>query len=131
MRPDGRQHTLNHGNVLVEAIPAEIGLLDLRRKVETNTRFDLVTHAPDAGSSIIAKQERDQVVIDDEYAVRRQTAKWCDATLVAVAGTKPQVSTADGHDSHESAKAAGVKSERKRRHDNSECFVCGEQEHRH
>ena len=44
---------------------------------------------------------------------------------LAVEGTRPQGSTADGHDSRESAKAAGVKAEQNRRYDNKECFVCG------
>ena len=74
-------------------------------------RFDLVTHDPDELFSIIAKQQRDQAVIEANDAVRRQTAKR-DARSVAVEGTKPQGSTADGHDSRESAKAAGVKAER-------------------
>ena len=49
---------------------------------------------------------------------------------MAVAGTKPQGSTADGHDSRESAKAAGMKAKQNRRYDNNECFVCGKQEHK-
>ena len=34
VRPDGRQYTLKHGKVLVEAIAARIELLEFRRKVE-------------------------------------------------------------------------------------------------
>ena len=122
VRPDGRQYTLKHGKVLVEAITAGIEPLEFRRKGEKKTRFDLVTHDPDALFSIIAKQQRDQAVIEANDAVRRQTAKRRDARLVAVAQTKPQGSTADGHDSRESAKAAGVKAEWNRRYDNKECF---------
>ena len=129
-RPDGRQYTLKHGKVLVEAIAAGIEPLELRRKVEKNMPFDLLTHDPGALFSIIAKQRRDQAVIEANDAVRRQTAKRRDARSVAAAGTKPQGSTADGHDSHESAKAAGVKAERNRRYDNKECFVCGKQGHK-
>ena len=93
-------------------------------------RFDLVTHDPDALFSIIAKQQRDQAVIEANDAVRRQKAKRRDARSVAVAGTAPQGSTALGHDSRESAKAAGVNAERNRRYDNKECFVCGKQGHK-
>ena len=93
-------------------------------------RFDLVTHNPDVLFGVIAKQQRDPAVIEVNGAVRRQTAKQHDARSVAVEGTKPQGSTADGHDSRESAKAAGVKAERNRRYDNKECFVCGKQGHK-
>ena len=34
MKPDGRQYTLKHGKVLVEAKPAGIKPLNFRRKVE-------------------------------------------------------------------------------------------------
>ena len=93
-------------------------------------RSDLVTHDLDALFSIIAKQQRDQAVTKANDADRRQTAKWRAARSVAVAGTKPQGSTADGHDSCESAKAAGVTAKRNRRYDNNECFVCGKQGHK-
>ena len=93
-------------------------------------RFDRVTHDPDALFSIIAKQQWDQAVLEANDAVRRQTAKRRDARSVAVEGTKPQGSTADGHDSRESAKAAGVKAERNRRYDNNECVVYGKQGHK-
>ena len=66
-------------------------------------RFDFVTHHPDALFSIVAKQQRDQAVIEANHAVRGPTAKRRDARSAAVAGTKPQGSTADGHDSRESA----------------------------
>ena len=73
--PDGRQYTLQHGKVLVEAIAAGIEPLEFHRKVEKNMRFDLVTHDPDALFNIIAKQQRDQAVIEANDAERRQTAK--------------------------------------------------------
>ena len=112
--------------MLVEAIAAGIEPLKFRRKVEKKMRFDLVTHDPDALFNTIAKQQRDQPVIEANDADRRQTAKRRDTKSVAAAGTKAQGSAADEHDSRESAKAARVKAERNRRYDN-ECFVCGEQ----
>ena len=75
MKPDGRQNTLKHGKVLVEAIAAGIEPLEFRRKVEINMRFDLVTHYPDALFNVVAKQQRDQAVIEANDAERRQTAK--------------------------------------------------------
>ena len=77
--------------------------------------FDVVTHDPDALFSIIAKEKRDQAVIKANDVVRRQTSKRRDARSVAVAGTQPQGSAADGHDSRERAKAAGAKAEWNRR----------------
>ena len=65
VRPDGRQYTLKHGKVLVEAIAAGIEPLEFRRKVDKNMRFDLVTHEPDALINSIAKQQRDQAVVED------------------------------------------------------------------
>ena len=44
----GRQYTLKHANVLVEAISAGIKPFEFRRKVERETRFNLVVHDPDA-----------------------------------------------------------------------------------
>ena len=129
-RPDGRQHTLKHGKVLVEAIAAGIEPPEFRRRLEKKMRFDLVTHGPDALFSVIAKQQRDQAVIEANDAERRQPATRRDARSMSAAGTKPQGSTADEHDSRESAKAAGVKAERNRRYDNKECFVCGKQGHK-
>ena len=38
VKPDGRQYTPKHGNVLVEAIAAGIEPLEFRRKVERNMR---------------------------------------------------------------------------------------------
>ena len=92
----------------MEAIAARIEPLEFRRKVEKKMRFDLGTHDRDALFSIIAKQQPDQAVSEANDAVRRETARRRDARSVAVAGTKPQGSVADGHDSRESAKAAGV-----------------------
>ena len=55
VRPDGRQYTLKHGKVLVEAIAAGIEPLEFRRRVEKKMCFDLVTRDPDALFNIIAK----------------------------------------------------------------------------
>ena len=131
VRPDGQQYTLKHGKVLVEAIAAGIEPLESRRKVEKKVRVDLVTHDPGALFNIIAKQRRDQVVIESSDAERRQTAKRRDSRLMAAADTKPHAGTAvDEHDSRKNAKAAGVKAERSRRYDNNECFACGKQGHK-
>ena len=129
VRPDGRQYTLKHGKVLVEAIAAGIEPLEFRRKVEKTMGFDLVMHDPDALFNVIAKQQRDQAVIGANDAERRQTALRRDSRSVAAAGTKPRGSAADEHDSSENGKAAGVKAERNRRY-NTECFVCGKQGHK-
>ena len=75
VKPDGRQYTLKHGKVLVEAIAAGIEPLEFRRNVEKNMRFDLLTHDPGALFSIIAKQQRDLAIFETNNAVRRQTAK--------------------------------------------------------
>ena len=109
VKPDGRHYTLAHGKVLLEAIAAGIEPLEFRLKMEKNMRFDAVTHDPEALFNIIAKQQRDQAVIEANGAERQQTAKRRDARSIAAAGTKPQGSAADEHDSRESAKAAGVK----------------------
>ena len=42
----------------------------------------------------------------------------------------PQGSAADEHDSRESSKPAGVRTERNRRYDNNECYMCGKQGHK-
>ena len=76
-----------------------------------------------------AKQQRDQAVIVANDAERRQTAKRRGSRSMAAVGTKPRGRAVDEHDSRENAKAAGVKAERSRRHDN-ECFVCDEQGHK-
>ena len=80
--------------------------------------------------SIVAKQQRDQPLVEANDVVRRHTEKRRDARSFAVAGVKPQGSTADGHDSRESAWAAGVKTERNRRYDNNGCFVRGSRDTR-
>ena len=116
--------------MLVEDIAAGIEPLEFRRKVGKKMRFDLVTHDPDALFNIIAKQQREQAVVEVNDAVRWQTAKQRDARSMAAAGTKPQGNAADEHDSRENAKAAGVKAERNRRYDNNKCFVCGKQGHK-
>ena len=127
VRPDGRQYTLQHGKVLVEAISAGIMPLEFRRKEEKKVRFDLVTHGPDALFNIISKQQRDQAAVEANDAERRQTAKRRGSRSMAAAGTKPQGLAVDGHDSRENAKAAGVIAERSRRYNNNECSVCGKQ----
>ena len=48
VKPGGRQYTLNHGKVLVEAISAGIEPLEFRHKVEREMRFNLVVNDPDA-----------------------------------------------------------------------------------
>ena len=60
VQPDGRQHTLKHGNVLVEAIAAGVEPLEFRRTVERKMRFNLVTIEPNALLNIVAKQRRDK-----------------------------------------------------------------------
>ena len=76
VHPDGRQHTLKHGKVLAEAIPAGIELVQFRRKVEHKMRFDFVAHDPDALFNTIARQQRDQAVIDASmlHTFKRQAA---------------------------------------------------------
>ena len=123
--PDGRQYTLK----LVEAIAAGIEPLEFR-KVKNKMRFDLVKQCPDALFNTMAKQQRDQAVIEANDAVRRQTNKRRDTRSMAAAGTKPQGSAADEHDSRENTKAAGVKAKRNCRYDDKECFVCGKQDHK-
>ena len=127
MKPSGRQHTLKHGKVLVEAVAAGIEPLEFRRKVERGMRFNLVVHDPDALFNIIDQQRRDQAVLEANDAARRQTAERRDARSVAAAETKLHGNAADKHDASQSAKAAGVKAERNRRYDNNECSVCGKQ----
>ena len=76
--------------MLVEAIASGIEPLEFRPKVEKKMRFDLVTHDFDALFNIVAKQLRDQAVIETNDAERRQTAKRRDARPVAAAGTTMQ-----------------------------------------
>ena len=127
MKPGGRQYTLNHGKVLVEAITAGIEPLESRRKVEREMRFNHLVHDPDALFNIIDQQRRDQAVIEANDAARRQTATRRDARSVAAAGTKLQGNAADKPNGSQSANTAGVKAERNRRFENNECFVCGKQ----
>ena len=114
----------------METISAGIEPLELRRKVDREMRFNLVVHDTDALFNIIDQQRRDQGVIEVNDAAHRQTGKRRDATSVAAAGTKLQGNAADKPDEIQSAKTAGVKTERNRRHDNNECFVCGKQVHK-
>ena len=125
VRSDGRQYTLKHGKVLVEATAAGIEPPELRRKVEKSLRFDLVTHDPDALFNTVAKQQWDQAVTEPNDAEPRQTSKRLDSRSMAAAGTKPQERAVDEYDSRENAKAAGVKAEQSHRYDNNECFVPG------
>ena len=74
VKPGGRQYTLKHGKVLVEAISAGIEPLEFRRKVEKEMRVNVVVHDPDAQFSIIDQQRRDQAVTDANDAARRQMA---------------------------------------------------------
>ena len=48
VKPGGRQYSLKHGKMLVEAIAAGMEALEFRRKVESEMRFNLVVHDPDA-----------------------------------------------------------------------------------
>ena len=123
----GRQHTLKHGKVLVEAM-AGIEPLEFRRKVEREMRFNLVVHDPDALFNIIDLQRRDHAVIEANDAARRQTATRRDARSVAAEGL--QGNAAGKLDGSQSAMTAGVKAERNRRYENNECFVCGKQGHK-
>ena len=64
-----------YGKVLGEAKAAGIEPLEFRRKVESEMRFNLVVHDPDALFNIIDQQRRDQAVVEANDAARRQTAK--------------------------------------------------------
>ena len=50
-------------------------------------RFDLVAHDLDALFNIIAKQRRDQAVIEATDAKRWETAKWRDAWSMMLQGS--------------------------------------------
>ena len=63
VKPGGRQYTLKHVKVLVEAIATGIEPLEFRRKVEREMRFNLIVHDPDVLFIIIDQQRRDQAVI--------------------------------------------------------------------
>ena len=130
MKPGGRQYTLKHAKVQVEAIAAAIEPIELRRKVEKEMRYNLIVHDPDALFNIIDQQRRDQDVFEANDAARRQTAKHRDARSVAAAGTKLQGNAAGKHDASQRAKTAGVKAERNRRYENNERFACGKQSHK-
>ena len=129
VKPRGRQYTLKHGKVLVEAIAGGIEPLEFRRKVEREMRFNLVVHDPDALFNIIDQQRRDQAVIEANDAARRQRATQRYARSVA-AGTKLQGNATDKQDGSQRAQTAGVKAERKCRYENNECFGCGKQRHK-
>ena len=58
--------------MLVEAIATGIEPLEFRRKVESNMRFNLVVHDPDALFNIIDQQHRDRAGIEANDAARRQ-----------------------------------------------------------
>ena len=129
VKPVGRQYTLKHIKVLIEAIAAGIEPIEFRRKVEREMGFNLVVHDPDALFNIIDQQRRDQALIETNDAARRQTAKWRYARSVAAVEIKLQGNAADKHDESQSAKIAGVKAKRDRRYSKNECFVCGKQGH--
>ena len=90
VKPGGRQYTLKHGKVLVEAIEARIGPLEFRRKVDREMRFNLVVHNPDALFNIIDQQRRDQAVIEANDAARRQTATRRDTRSLALQANTTQ-----------------------------------------
>ena len=87
-------------------------------------------HDPNALFNIINQQRRDQAMIEANDAARRQRATQRDARSVAAAGAKLQGTAADKPDGSQSAKTAGVKAERNRRYESTECFVCGKQGHK-
>ena len=129
-KPGGRQYTLNHGKGLVEAITAGIEPLEGCRKVESEMRFNLVVHDPDALFNIIDQQRRDQAVLDAKDAARRQTATRVTLDQWLLRRPKLQVNVADKHDGSHSGKAGRVNAERNRRYETNEYFVCGKQGHK-
>ena len=130
VRPDGRRYTLKHGKVLVNAIAAGIEPLEFCREVENKMRFDLVTHDPGALSNGIAKQQRDQAVIEANGAARRQTAKWRDSRSRLLRGPSRREVLLTSTTHARMPRLPGVKAERNRRYDNNECFVCSKQGHK-
>ena len=68
------QYTLNHGKVLVDTIAAGTEPLEFRCKVESEIRFNLVVHDPDALFNIINQQRRDRAVIEANDVSRRKPA---------------------------------------------------------
>ena len=102
VKPGGRQYSLKHGKVLVEAISAGIEPLEFRHKVEREMRFNLVVNDPDALFKIIHQQRRDQAVIEANDTARWQTATRRNARSVAALGTKLQGNAADKPDGSQS-----------------------------
>ena len=72
VKPGGRQYTLKHSKVLVEAVSAGVEPLEFRRKAEREIRFNIVVHDPDALFNIIDQQHRDRAGIEANDAARRQ-----------------------------------------------------------
>ena len=103
VKPGGRQYTLTNGKVLLEAIAAGLEPLEFRRKLESEMRFYLVVHDPDALFNIIDQQRRDQAGIEANDATHRQRATQRDARPVAAAGTKLQGNAADKHNGSQRA----------------------------
>ena len=79
VKPGGRQYTRKHSKVLVEEIAAGIEPLEVHRRVESDTRFNLVVHDPDALFNIIDQQRRHQAVFEANDDARRQRATPRDA----------------------------------------------------
>ena len=75
VNPTGRQYRLEHGKVRGVAIAAAIEPTKLCPKLKGKMQFDVETHDLGALVSIIAKQQRVQVVTEDKHAACRQTAK--------------------------------------------------------
>ena len=79
VKPVGRQYTLKHGKVVLEAIRAGIEPLEVHHNVEREMRFNLVVQDPAAMYNIIDQQRRDDAAIEANDAARRQTARRRDA----------------------------------------------------
>ena len=84
VKPGGRQYTLTNGKVLLEAIAAGLEPLEFRRKLESEMRFYLVVHDPDALFNIIDQQRRDQSVTEAKDAApnERQSGVTLDRWLL-------------------------------------------------
>ena len=102
VKPGGRRYTLKHDKVLVQAVSAGIEPLEFRRKVESEMRFNLAVHDPDALFKIMDQQRRDQAVIEANDAARRRTAMRRDAKSVAAAGSRLQGNAVDKPDGSQS-----------------------------
>ena len=76
VKPGGRQYTLTHGQVLVEAIAARIEPLEFCREVERETRLNLVVHDLDALFNIVDQQRRNQAVIEANDTARVTLDWW-------------------------------------------------------